>query len=251
MSEAEFIIEQYSESLGIDQSLCDALKASKAVISGSTLVHALQKRQGRHLDWLPRDVDIFVLKSEGNTDRQIWEWMTQNCESIKVDERHYNYKYSDVMLNTIKEVYTWKHKRTGVRFQIIKVFKQFDTIQVVVLNFDLSCCANSFDGVTLKVSSASEVKSRIAHINEMRLVNLGQLILSSHTISEALHDRIGEIQDEFVKRIGLYESRGFRFDNLIWARRVLVALDHTQSVGGPPSNLRMLVGMAENHGTSC
>ncbi len=239
------MFKDYEKSHGLDDWFFDALKDSNSVVSGSLVLHALlnSAQQNEKVNWAVNDIDLYSMArfcdqtnqfvADGCIPDQLENWLIRNCKpdfnNLELKQRCSQYNNSNQCHAVyVSSVSCWTHMKTKTKFQniilmprdqsdISQCSREFE-LQLIhkhVENFDLECCANTYDGNKVLSTNIERVMAKKA------LINTAELECSfNRTLSFINHNGVcvgpsntRTVQNKLLKRIAKYQSRGISFEN--------------------------------------
>lgn len=126
------------------------LKASQALISGSSVLHSLFPPEDVS-SWSANDLDIYV---NAKNFIPLRDFLASKCKHINSPTNFFgkksNYSHSFFKMNKILKMYTFKFIDDKSSDMDLVMVENSQPIETLIKNYDLSCCMNYYDGETIK-----------------------------------------------------------------------------------------------------
>jgi hypothetical protein len=172
------------------------LKDTHSIISGSAVLNSLFSLNGVAPKfpgpyWIPGDLDIYVHAKDFIPIR---DFLISKCHRFLCPKKNMatgTYSTSFFKMNKILKMYKFSFGGNNNYCVDLMMVQNNQPLEQMILNYDLSCCKNIYDGETIKG------------------VTPGETIKGKATLSPAYFKVFTEKNRRTMNRIKKYERRGF------------------------------------------
>ena len=172
------------------------IKDTHSIISGSAVLNSLFNSSGAAPNfpgtyWKPGDLDIYVHAKDFIPIR---DFLISKCRQFLCPKKNMStgtYSTSFFKMNKILKMYKFSFGGNHNYCVDLMMVQNSQPLEQMILNYDLSCCKNIYDGDTIKG------------------VTPGETIKGKATLSPAYFKVFAEKNRRTMNRIKKYERRGF------------------------------------------